>query len=141
MKFALNPITWKLDLVDDLQSVTKRWATTNVDIVSTAKITWEMAKVQSEEPSTQKWDLWYDDDDTHVADLSRYATYVPKKTSIAMSWTSLSITDSDVTETSWIVWTASSTPNWFIEVTVTSWNITFTSTASETCFFTYYIYN
>jgi hypothetical protein len=56
-----------------------------------------------------------------------------------MSWTSLVVADTDVTADSWIVWTASATPNWFIQVEVISEEITFTSTVAETCSFTYYI--
>ena len=73
-------------------------------------------------------------------DLSGYVQRL-KKTSSAMSGTSLSVSDSDITSTSWIVWTASSIPNGFIETVVTSWNVTFNSTVAETCSFTYYILN
>lgn len=62
-----------------------------------------------------------------------------KKTTSAMSWTSLVVTDADVTTTSWIVWVASAATNWFIQVTTAAWSLTFTSTVSETVSFTYYI--
>ena len=59
-------------------------------------------------------------------------------TTSAMSWTTLDHTDADVTATSIVSRTASATPNGFIQVDVgTAWHIIFTSTASETCSFTY----
>lgn len=191
------------DEADTLQSVMDRWNTTDVDLISTAKIIGEMGKVQTTPPSAQKWDLWFDTWDTHLwerkktspamtsnvlvvadEDISAdswvvwtassptngfitvtvvdweitftssasetcYFTYyilsifalVKQKKSVAMSWTTLSIADVDIIDTTWIVWTASSVPNWFIEVTVSTWNITFTSTLPETCSFTYYVIN
>ena len=64
-----------------------------------------------------------------------------KKTSPAMSSDTLVITDPDIKTDSWIIWNASSVPNWFIQTTTTNWTLTFTSTVAETCSFTYYILN
>lgn len=64
-----------------------------------------------------------------------------KKTSSAMSSNTITVTDSDVTTTSGIIWNASAAPTGFIQVTTASGSVTFTSTASETCSFTYYILN
>ena len=62
-----------------------------------------------------------------------------KKTTIAMSGTTLTVVDTDITATSWVVWTASDKPNWFIEVEVATDEIKFTSTVAETVSFTYYV--
>ena len=64
--------------------------------------------------------------------------FIKKSATIAMSGTSLDHTDTDSTIDSVITWTADSEPNGFIEVDVgTAWHIIFTSTANETCSFTY----
>lgn len=62
-----------------------------------------------------------------------------KKTTSAMSGTTLTVTDSDITADSYIAWIASAATNGYIQTTVTAGQVVFTSTASETVSFTYYI--
>lgn len=52
-------------------------------------------------------------------------------TTSAMSWTSLVVTDSDVTPTSVVFWTAQSTPTGYIELELGTGSMTFRSSASE----------
>ncbi len=56
-----------------------------------------------------------------------------------MTGTTITVADTDIEADSWIVWTASATPNGFIEVEVTAEQVVFTSTVAETVSFTYYI--
>lgn len=77
--------------------------------------------------------------DMQVATKKYVDDKILKKTTSAMSWTSLLVNDADIAVDSWITWVASWTTNWFIQVTLWAWTITFTSSASETVSFTYYI--
>jgi len=95
------------------------------------RVVWEMGKVQDTPPSSKIGDLWYDTWESNL--------WERKKTSPAMTSNILVVPDLDIAADSWIVWTASSPTNGFITVTVEDWVITFTSSASETCYFTYYI--
>lgn len=69
--------------------------------------------------------------------IPAYGTFIKVGTTAAMAGTALAHADADATTTSIVNWTASGTPNWFIQVVPTAWTITFTSTVAETVSFTY----
>jgi len=69
--------------------------------------------------------------------IPAYGIFAKVWTTAAMAGTSLIHADADATTTSIIWWTASGTPNGFIQVVPTAGNITFTSTVAETVSFTY----
>lgn len=66
-----------------------------------------------------------------------YGIFAKIGTTAAMAGTSLVHVDADCTATSIIWWTASGTPNGFIQVVPAAGSITFTSTVAETVSFTY----
>lgn len=71
--------------------------------------------------------------------IPTYGIFAKVWTTAAMAWVSLAHADADATTTSVVMWTASGTPNGFIQVVPTAGTITFTSTVDETVSFTYVI--
>lgn len=107
---------------------------------------------QDDLPLTTAWDMLIRDAGNNDARLAlwsanrilksngtipAYDTFIKVWTTVAMAWTSLVHADADATTTSIVQWTASATPNGFIEVVVWAWSITFNSTVAETVSFTY----
>lgn len=71
--------------------------------------------------------------------IPAYGIFAKVGTTAAMAGVSLAHADADATTTSIVMWTASGTPNGFIQVVPTAGTITFTSTVAETVSFTYVI--
>lgn len=80
---------------------------------------------------------------TQTAINNRIATVIKKVTWVVWSsWTTKSVTDSDVTSNSIVIawWISSWTQAWNWTWNTTSWNILFTSTAAENVTFNYVVY-